>query len=93
VAALTWRKGWSNPPGHLKGEAIPLTCSLSLQITLSPSLFKPEDFTPLDPTQEPIFPPELLVGNDRESPAKPLFQEVLIPILLSYHRTVCLLVL
>ncbi|KAM7325082.1 xanthine dehydrogenase/oxidase [Alexandromys fortis] len=30
----------------------------------SPSLFKPEDFKPLDPTQEPIFPPELLRLKD-----------------------------
>ncbi|XP_021109354.1 xanthine dehydrogenase/oxidase isoform X3 [Heterocephalus glaber] len=33
-------------------------------ITLSPPLFKPEEFTPLDPTQEPIFPPELLRLKD-----------------------------
>ncbi|KAM6220493.1 xanthine dehydrogenase/oxidase [Rhynchocyon petersi] len=33
-------------------------------ITLSPSLFKPEDFSPLDPSQEPIFPPELLRLKD-----------------------------
>ncbi|KAM6179213.1 xanthine dehydrogenase/oxidase [Erethizon dorsatum] len=33
-------------------------------ITLSSSLFKPEEFTPLDPTQEPIFPPELLRLKD-----------------------------
>uniref|UniRef100_A0A8C5P1W4 Xanthine dehydrogenase/oxidase n=1 Tax=Jaculus jaculus TaxID=51337 RepID=A0A8C5P1W4_JACJA len=33
-------------------------------VALSPSLFKPEDFTPLDPTQEPIFPPELLRLKD-----------------------------
>uniref|UniRef100_A0A8C4LJC9 FAD-binding PCMH-type domain-containing protein n=1 Tax=Equus asinus TaxID=9793 RepID=A0A8C4LJC9_EQUAS len=32
-------------------------------VTLSPSLFNPEEFMPLDPTQEPIFPPELLVGD------------------------------
>lgn len=38
-------------------------CSLSQQVILSPSLFNPEDFMPLDPTQEPIFPPELLVGD------------------------------
>uniref|UniRef100_A0A452RIE2 Xanthine dehydrogenase n=1 Tax=Ursus americanus TaxID=9643 RepID=A0A452RIE2_URSAM len=36
-------------------------CSLFQQVTLSPSLFNPEEFMPLDPTQEPIFPPELLV--------------------------------
>lgn len=30
----------------------------------SPSLFNPEDFKPLDPTQEPIFPPELLRLKD-----------------------------
>ncbi|XP_042789247.1 xanthine dehydrogenase/oxidase-like isoform X2 [Panthera leo] len=34
------------------------------QITLSPSLFNPEEFMPLDPTQEPIFPPELLRLKD-----------------------------
>lgn len=40
------------------------TCySLSLQVAPSTSLFTPEDFKPLDPTQEPIFPPELLVGD------------------------------
>ncbi|XP_014636522.1 PREDICTED: xanthine dehydrogenase/oxidase [Ceratotherium simum simum] len=33
-------------------------------VTLSPSLFNPEEFTPLDPTQEPIFPPELLRLKD-----------------------------
>ncbi|TKC37910.1 hypothetical protein EI555_021123 [Monodon monoceros] len=33
------------------------------KVTLSPSLFNPEEFMPLDPTQEPIFPPELLVGD------------------------------
>nr|KAF6329459.1 xanthine dehydrogenase [Pipistrellus kuhlii] len=34
------------------------------QITPSPCLFNPEDFMPLDPTQEPIFPPELLRLKD-----------------------------
>nr|XP_030713872.1 xanthine dehydrogenase/oxidase isoform X1 [Globicephala melas] len=34
------------------------------QVTLSPSLFNPEEFMPLDPTQEPIFPPELLRLKD-----------------------------
>uniref|UniRef100_A0A6I8PKZ2 Xanthine dehydrogenase/oxidase n=1 Tax=Ornithorhynchus anatinus TaxID=9258 RepID=A0A6I8PKZ2_ORNAN len=29
-------------------------------VTLLQSLFNPEEFVPLDPTQEPIFPPELL---------------------------------
>ncbi|XP_038627943.1 xanthine dehydrogenase/oxidase-like [Tachyglossus aculeatus] len=33
-------------------------------ITLSPSLFNSEEFLPLDPTQEPIFPPELLLLKD-----------------------------
>uniref|UniRef100_H0WGC0 Xanthine dehydrogenase/oxidase n=1 Tax=Otolemur garnettii TaxID=30611 RepID=H0WGC0_OTOGA len=33
-------------------------------ISLSPSLFKPEEFMPLDSTQEPIFPPELLRLKD-----------------------------
>ncbi|XP_019522839.1 PREDICTED: xanthine dehydrogenase/oxidase [Hipposideros armiger] len=34
------------------------------QIILSPSLFNPEMFMPQDPTQEPIFPPELLRLKD-----------------------------
>nr|XP_031540787.1 xanthine dehydrogenase/oxidase isoform X2 [Vicugna pacos] len=34
------------------------------KVTLSPSLFSPEEFMPLDPTQEPIFPPELLRLKD-----------------------------
>ncbi|EPY82416.1 xanthine dehydrogenase/oxidase [Camelus ferus] len=34
------------------------------KVTLSPSLFNPEEFMPLDPTQEPIFPPELLRLKD-----------------------------
>uniref|UniRef100_A0A6I8NRI9 Xanthine dehydrogenase/oxidase n=1 Tax=Ornithorhynchus anatinus TaxID=9258 RepID=A0A6I8NRI9_ORNAN len=38
--------------------------SLLWQITLSPSLFNSEEFLPLDPTQEPIFPPELLLLKD-----------------------------
>ncbi|XP_066122938.1 xanthine dehydrogenase/oxidase isoform X2 [Saccopteryx bilineata] len=33
-------------------------------VTLYPSLFNPEEFMPLDPTQEPIFPPELLRLKD-----------------------------
>ncbi|XP_004451136.2 xanthine dehydrogenase/oxidase isoform X2 [Dasypus novemcinctus] len=33
-------------------------------VTHSPSLFNPEEFMPLDPTQEPIFPPELLRLKD-----------------------------
>uniref|UniRef100_A0A8C6HTF2 Xanthine dehydrogenase n=1 Tax=Mus spicilegus TaxID=10103 RepID=A0A8C6HTF2_MUSSI len=33
-------------------------------IAPSSSLFNPEDFKPLDPTQEPIFPPELLRLKD-----------------------------
>lgn len=45
----------------------------SQQVTLSPSLFNPEEFMPLDPTQEPIFPPELLVGDAlEEGPAEAL---------------------
>ncbi|XP_028905631.1 xanthine dehydrogenase/oxidase-like isoform X2 [Ornithorhynchus anatinus] len=32
-------------------------------VTLLQSLFNPEEFMPLDPTQEPIFPPELLLRN------------------------------
>ncbi|XP_006901194.1 PREDICTED: xanthine dehydrogenase/oxidase [Elephantulus edwardii] len=36
----------------------------NMAVTLSPSLFKPEDFMPLDPSQEPIFPPELLRLKD-----------------------------
>ncbi|XP_075719550.1 xanthine dehydrogenase/oxidase [Rhinoderma darwinii] len=34
----------------------------------STALFDPSDFRPLDPTQEPIFPPELLLG--RNAPRK-----------------------
>ncbi|CAD7676511.1 unnamed protein product [Nyctereutes procyonoides] len=34
------------------------------RVILSPSLFNPEEFMPLDPTQEPIFPPELLRLKD-----------------------------
>ncbi|XP_036190852.1 xanthine dehydrogenase/oxidase isoform X4 [Myotis myotis] len=34
------------------------------QVTQSPCLFNPEEFMPLDPTQEPIFPPELLRLKD-----------------------------
>lgn len=34
------------------------------KMILSPSLFNPEEFQPLDPTQEPIFPPELLRLKD-----------------------------
>lgn len=45
------------------GDTVSPTCSLFQQVTLSPSLFNAEEFMPLDPTQEPIFPPELLVGN------------------------------
>ncbi|KAK1333174.1 hypothetical protein QTO34_006711 [Cnephaeus nilssonii] len=33
-------------------------------VTPSPCLFNPEEFMPLDPTQEPIFPPELLRLKD-----------------------------
>ncbi|XP_037663546.1 xanthine dehydrogenase/oxidase [Choloepus didactylus] len=33
-------------------------------LTLSPALFNPEGFMPLDATQEPIFPPELLRLKD-----------------------------
>ncbi|XP_021073324.1 xanthine dehydrogenase/oxidase [Mus pahari] len=39
----------------------------------SSSLFNPEDFKPLDPTQEPIFPPELLRLKD--TPRKKLHFE------------------
>ena len=50
--------------GRFKGgDSVSLICPLFQQVTLSPSLFNPEEFMPLDPTQEPIFPPELLVGN------------------------------
>ncbi|XP_070430329.1 xanthine dehydrogenase/oxidase isoform X12 [Equus przewalskii] len=42
-------------------------------VTLSPSLFNPEEFMPLDPTQEPIFPPELLRLKD--APQKQLHFE------------------
>ncbi|XP_036603994.1 xanthine dehydrogenase/oxidase isoform X1 [Trichosurus vulpecula] len=36
----------------------------SSTLNLSPSLFNPEEFLPLDPTQEPIFPPELMRLKD-----------------------------
>ncbi|XP_074065764.1 xanthine dehydrogenase/oxidase [Macrotis lagotis] len=36
----------------------------NIQLNLSPSLFNPEEFQPLDPTQEPIFPPELMRLKD-----------------------------
>uniref|UniRef100_A0A667GIK6 xanthine dehydrogenase n=1 Tax=Lynx canadensis TaxID=61383 RepID=A0A667GIK6_LYNCA len=55
------REGPQCQPGM---DEVSLICSLSQQITLSPSLFNPEEFTPLDPTQEPIFPPELLRLKD-----------------------------
>ncbi|NXV76184.1 XDH oxidase, partial [Atlantisia rogersi] len=32
---------------------------------LSSSLFNPSEFQPLDPTQEPIFPPELMTQSDK----------------------------
>ncbi|XP_025071860.1 xanthine dehydrogenase/oxidase isoform X3 [Alligator sinensis] len=34
-------------------------------VTISSSLFNPAEFQPLDPTQEPIFPPELLTQNSK----------------------------
>uniref|UniRef100_A0A452RIH5 Xanthine dehydrogenase n=1 Tax=Ursus americanus TaxID=9643 RepID=A0A452RIH5_URSAM len=46
------------------GDTVSPNCSLFQQVTLSPSLFNPEEFMPLDPTQEPIFPPELLRLKD-----------------------------
>uniref|UniRef100_A0A4X1TFA1 Xanthine dehydrogenase/oxidase n=1 Tax=Sus scrofa TaxID=9823 RepID=A0A4X1TFA1_PIG len=46
------------------GDTVSPTCSLFQQVTLSPSLFNAEEFMPLDPTQEPIFPPELLRLKD-----------------------------
>uniref|UniRef100_A0A6I8NPN3 FAD-binding PCMH-type domain-containing protein n=1 Tax=Ornithorhynchus anatinus TaxID=9258 RepID=A0A6I8NPN3_ORNAN len=44
--------GWTQSRGRI-------SC---LQIKIQ-SLFNPEEFMPLDPTQEPIFPPELLLRN------------------------------
>uniref|UniRef100_A0A673TAA5 FAD-binding PCMH-type domain-containing protein n=1 Tax=Suricata suricatta TaxID=37032 RepID=A0A673TAA5_SURSU len=53
--------------GCCGGSGENLNCCLNQKedhtVTLSPSLFNPEEFMPLDPTQEPIFPPELLVGD------------------------------
>ncbi|OWK10790.1 XDH [Cervus elaphus hippelaphus] len=46
------------------------------KVTLSPSLFNPEEFMPLDPTQEPIFPPELLVGIEMK------FKNQLFPVII-----------
>ncbi|XP_067841272.1 xanthine dehydrogenase/oxidase-like [Heptranchias perlo] len=40
------------------------------QSQISPRLFEPSEFKPLDPTQEPIFPPELMLLRD--SPQKML---------------------
>lgn len=61
---LACTKAWVDPTGHFKGgDMVSPNCSLFQQVTLSPSLFNPEEFMPLDPTQEPIFPPELLVGD------------------------------
>ncbi|XP_022086122.1 xanthine dehydrogenase/oxidase-like isoform X2 [Acanthaster planci] len=36
---------------------------------ISTKLFDPSEFTPYDPTQEPIFPPELMLMLDEENPA------------------------
>uniref|UniRef100_A0A452RIK0 Xanthine dehydrogenase n=1 Tax=Ursus americanus TaxID=9643 RepID=A0A452RIK0_URSAM len=64
-ARLTWTRGRVGPTGHFKGgDTVSPNCSLFQQVTLSPSLFNPEEFMPLDPTQEPIFPPELLRLKD-----------------------------
>ncbi|XP_069471536.1 aldehyde oxidase [Ambystoma mexicanum] len=43
-------------------------------IHISTSLFKAEEFLPLDPTQEPIFPPELMLLAERGSRKKLVFQ-------------------
>uniref|UniRef100_A0A667H7G0 FAD-binding PCMH-type domain-containing protein n=1 Tax=Lynx canadensis TaxID=61383 RepID=A0A667H7G0_LYNCA len=73
---------------------VSLICSLSQQITLSPSLFNPEEFTPLDPTQEPIFPPELLVGDaPRRGPAKSVCHEPLETHFIHTNGDLCVLVL
>ncbi|XP_045405291.1 xanthine dehydrogenase/oxidase isoform X1 [Lemur catta] len=54
--------------GCCRGDGDNPNCCMNLKkdhvLSLSPSLFKPEEFTPLDPTQEPIFPPELLRLKD-----------------------------
>ncbi|XP_028907660.1 xanthine dehydrogenase/oxidase-like [Ornithorhynchus anatinus] len=54
--------------GCLGGKEKDSNCCLNKEekstITLSPSLFNSEEFLPLDPTQEPIFPPELLLLKD-----------------------------
>lgn len=64
VDELAWTEGWASPRGHFNaGDGVSLIFSPFQQVTLSPSLFNPEEFMPLDPTQEPIFPPELLVGD------------------------------
>ena len=67
VDELAWTEGW----GHFNaGDGVSLIFSPFQQVTLSPSLFNPEEFMPLDPTQEPIFPPELLVGDAPWRPAE-----------------------
>lgn len=55
--------------GCCRGKGDNANCCMNqkndnMQVILSPSLFNPEEFTPLDPTQEPIFPPELLRLKD-----------------------------
>ncbi|XP_038596041.1 xanthine dehydrogenase/oxidase-like [Tachyglossus aculeatus] len=54
--------------GCCEGKGKNPNCCLNEQkdnsVILSPSLFSPEEFLPLDPTQEPIFPPELLQLRD-----------------------------
>lgn len=76
------------------GDEVSLICSLSQQITLSPSLFNPEEFMPLDPTQEPIFPPELLVGDaPRRGPAKSVCHEPLETHFIHTNGDLCVLVL
>lgn len=38
-------------------------CKLNVYLQEAKSLFNAADFEPLDPTQEVIFPPELMVNN------------------------------
>uniref|UniRef100_A0A6I8MZT9 Xanthine dehydrogenase/oxidase n=1 Tax=Ornithorhynchus anatinus TaxID=9258 RepID=A0A6I8MZT9_ORNAN len=62
---LNWRQGSLMKEGVQTVDMKMLTPLIPLfwQVTLLQSLFNPEEFMPLDPTQEPIFPPELLLRN------------------------------
>uniref|UniRef100_A0A6I8NZR2 [2Fe-2S]-binding domain-containing protein n=1 Tax=Ornithorhynchus anatinus TaxID=9258 RepID=A0A6I8NZR2_ORNAN len=74
----TWREfsGVRNNRQLLTKDEKTLTPPIPLlwQVTLSPSLFNPGEFLPLDPTQEPIFPPELVPVETPSQPPQLRFQ-------------------